>query len=51
MITNLISNFKQKLKIEIINDDENDLEFDIIGLDCSIANSFRRIMLAEVIFV
>ena len=38
----------QKLKIEIINEDEHFLEFDMIGIDCSIANSFRRIMLAEV---
>lgn len=40
----------QKLKIEIINEDEHFLEFDLIGIDCSIANSFRRIMLAEVSF-
>lgn len=44
------SNSFQKLKIEIINEDEHFLEFDLIGIDCSIANSFRRIMLAEVSF-
>lgn len=28
--------------------DENELEFDMVGIDAAIANAFRRILLAEV---
>ena len=28
--------------------DDRDMEFDLIGVDASIANAFRRIMLSEV---
>ena len=28
--------------------DKFDMEFDMVGIDCSIANAFRRILIAEV---
>ncbi len=30
---------------------ESEMEFDMIGIDASIANAYRRIMLAEVYFI
>ncbi|CAG2118528.1 unnamed protein product, partial [Medioppia subpectinata] len=44
---NLI-NYLKDLKIEIIRSEENEMEFDLIGVDCSLANAFRRILIAEV---
>lgn len=38
----------QNFRIDIVNSDENTLEFDMIGIDAAIANAFRRILLAEV---
>ena len=38
----------QRLKINIIALNDDDVEFDLIGVDASIANALRRIMLAEV---
>lgn len=43
-----IQNLIDKLKINIIKLNESDIEFDIIGIDASIANALRRILLAEV---
>lgn len=40
--------FKTQLKIDIISMDATDIEFDLVGVDCSLANAFRRILLAEV---
>ncbi|KAK7140277.1 hypothetical protein R3I94_012783 [Phoxinus phoxinus] len=40
--------FKKTFRIDIVNSDENTLEFDMIGIDAAIANAFRRILLAEV---
>jgi len=40
--------FKQKLQVKVVKVDKDDMEFDIIGIDFSLANAFRRIMLAEV---
>ena len=31
-----------------INEKEGSMEFDMIGIDASIANAFRRILLSEV---
>ncbi|KAL4641143.1 DNA-directed RNA polymerases I and III subunit RPAC1-like [Arapaima gigas] len=36
------------LLINIIQMDENSMEFDMVGIDAAIANAFRRILLAEV---
>ena len=38
-----------RLKINIISLNDDDVEFDLIGVDASIANALRRIMLAEVL--
>ena len=43
-----IESLQKRLKIRIISMDDNDVEFDLIGVDASIANALRRIMLAEV---
>jgi len=38
-----------KISIKVFKIDENELIFDLIGIDASIANALRRIMIAEVI--
>ena len=38
----------QDFKVEVIKLSDSEMEFDMIGIDASIANAFRRIMLAEV---
>mmetsp|Transcript_16612 Transcript_16612/g.15964 ORF Transcript_16612/g.15964 Transcript_16612/m.15964 type:complete len:343 (+) Transcript_16612:133-1161(+) len=43
-----LEDLERKLKIDIIRLDDNDIEFDLIGIDASVANALRRIMLAEV---
>ncbi|RXN21727.1 DNA-directed RNA polymerases I and III subunit RPAC1 [Labeo rohita] len=40
--------FKKNFRIDIVQADENTLEFDMVGIDAAIANAFRRILLAEV---
>ncbi|XP_065662237.1 DNA-directed RNA polymerases I and III subunit RPAC1 isoform X2 [Hydra vulgaris] len=40
--------FKKKFKIDVIKLNQNEMEFDMIGIDASIANAFRRILIAEV---
>lgn len=43
-----LEKFKSKLKIKVINLNELDMEFDIIGVDPSIPNALRRILISEV---
>lgn len=43
-----IDTFKESLKIDVKSITERTASFDLIGIDTSIANAFRRIMLAEV---
>lgn len=43
-----IENFERNFKINLIRSDELEMEFDMIGIDASIANAFRRILLSEV---
>lgn len=40
--------FCKNLKIEVNRLNEEEIEFDIIGMDASLANAFRRILIAEV---
>ncbi|XP_068141561.1 DNA-directed RNA polymerases I and III subunit RPAC1 [Drosophila tropicalis] len=40
--------FKQKLKVTIVRNDDEGLEFDLIGVYPAVANAFRRLMLSEV---
>ena len=37
--------------MDVVSLDENDMEFDMIGVDAAIANAFRRILIAEVSFL
>ncbi|XP_063047081.1 DNA-directed RNA polymerases I and III subunit RPAC1 [Engraulis encrasicolus] len=40
--------FKKNFRIDIVQMDENTMEFDMVGIDAAIANAFRRILLSEV---
>jgi DNA-directed RNA polymerases I and III subunit RPAC1 len=40
--------FKKGFRIEIISLSEAETEFDLVGADAAIANTFRRILMAEV---
>ncbi|TFK64840.1 RBP11-like subunits of RNA polymerase [Pluteus cervinus] len=40
--------FKKNLKVEVKRLSQRSIEFDLVGVDASIANAFRRIMIAEV---
>lgn len=41
--------FRDNFKVEIVRLEEDELEFDMIGIDPSLANAFRRILIAEVL--
>jgi len=43
-----VEKFCKNFKIDIKRLTEDDMEFDMIGVDASIANAFRRILIAEV---
>jgi len=43
-----LEQLNRNLKVEITNLTDTDIEFDLIGVDASIANALRRILLAEV---
>lgn len=43
-----VEKFSRNFKIEIIRLSEDEIEFDMIGIDASLANAFRRILIAEV---
>jgi DNA-directed RNA polymerases I and III subunit RPAC1 len=38
----------QTFRIEVIKNEGMEMEFDFVGADAAIANTFRRIMIAEV---
>ena len=40
--------FKTKFRIDNLYMEKNEMQFDMVGIDASIANAFRRILLAEV---
>lgn len=40
--------FKKALKMEVIKLNDVDMEFDIVGINCSFVNALRRVLLAEV---
>ncbi|KAF2200197.1 RBP11-like subunits of RNA polymerase [Delitschia confertaspora ATCC 74209] len=40
--------FRNNLKVDFHSNDSRDASFSVIGLDASIANAFRRIMIAEI---
>jgi len=43
-----LERFKRDFKVKVFELDEEQVIFDLIGIDCAIANAFRRILLAEV---
>ncbi|KGN56027.1 DNA-directed RNA polymerases I and III subunit RPAC1 [Cucumis sativus] len=43
-----LDNFRNNFKIEVIDLKEDDIEFDMIGIDPALANAFRRILISEV---
>ncbi|XP_076096544.1 DNA-directed RNA polymerases I and III subunit RPAC1-like [Mytilus galloprovincialis] len=40
--------FEKKFRIDMVKMSHDELEFDMVGVDASIANAFRRILLSEV---
>lgn len=40
--------FRKNFRVEVIGLTEEDMEFDMIGIDPAIANAFRRILISEV---
>ena len=43
-----VERFRETFDIQISSHEERELNFDMIGIDTSLANAFRRIMIAEV---
>jgi len=44
----ILTNILQNLKIDFQTLSEDRIEFDLVGVDASIANALRRILIAEV---
>ncbi|KAF9608965.1 hypothetical protein IFM89_012142 [Coptis chinensis] len=44
----LLGHFKDNFEVDVIRLNEDEMEFDMIGIDASVANAFRRILIAEV---
>lgn len=42
-----LDQFRKNFRVEVIKLDKDDIVFDMIGIDASIANAFRRILIAE----
>ncbi|XP_047949841.1 DNA-directed RNA polymerases I and III subunit rpac1-like [Salvia hispanica] len=42
-----LSEFRKNFKVEVISLSEDDMEFDLTGIDVTIANALRRILIAE----
>jgi len=43
-----LSNFKDNFSINVLKREDDRIEFEMLGIDCSIANAFRRILISEV---
>ncbi|XAR56809.1 DNA-directed RNA polymerase [Bertholletia excelsa] len=43
-----LDSFRKNFRVEVIRLTEDDMEFDMIGIDAALANAFRRILIAEV---
>jgi len=43
-----LAKFKENLKVEVKRLSQRSVEFDLVGVDASIANAFRRILIAEI---
>ena len=40
--------FRDNFKVEVIQMTKDDMEFDMIGIDATIVNAFRRILISEI---
>ena len=47
---NIVGNFKKRVRVENIkeSDDKMTMEFDLIGVDASFANTLRRMMISGI---
>lgn len=43
-----LDNFRDNFRVEVIRLTEEEMEFDMIGIDPALANAFRRILISEV---
>lgn len=43
-----LDHFCNNFRVEVVRLTEEDMEFDMIGIDAAIANAFRRILISEV---
>eukprot|EP00039_Didymoeca_costata_P026663 m.16342 g.16342 ORF g.16342 m.16342 type:complete len:347 (+) comp5670_c0_seq2:184-1224(+) len=43
-----LEKFKKKMKLDIVSMSQDEMEFDLVGVDASYANALRRILIAEV---
>ncbi|CAA3015489.1 DNA-directed RNA polymerases I and III subunit rpac1 [Olea europaea subsp. europaea] len=43
-----LKHFHDNFRVEVIRLNEDDMEFDMIGIDAALANALRRILIAEV---
>ncbi|EPQ55395.1 hypothetical protein GLOTRDRAFT_138953 [Gloeophyllum trabeum ATCC 11539] len=43
-----LEKFKERLRVKVTRKSNRSIEFDLVGVDASIANAFRRILIAEV---
>lgn len=43
-----LEHFHDNFRLEVIRLNEDDMEFDMIGIDAALANALRRILIAEV---
>ena len=44
-----LDDFKENFRVNILDLDDEKMVFEMVGIDASIANAFRRILLAEVL--
>lgn len=45
-----LDGFFKDFKVEVVRMTDEEMEFDMVGIDASLANAFRRILIAEVHF-
>lgn len=45
-----LDSFSKNFRVEVVRLTEDEIEFDMIGIDASLANAFRRILIAEACF-
>ena len=43
-----LEQFRKNFRVDVIRLEKEEMEFDMVGIDPSLANAFRRILIAEV---